>query len=224
LKKLTKFGSTEQPTAAAILHFLKANGDSEIKAIAEFCKLTKMAVRRHLLKFREAGLVNIRTERRPQGRPAHLCSLTELGDAQFPRDYLGLACDLLSTLVVLDGEAKVKEVFRKRRRIMTAHWKPQVTGGNLEQRVCETAAILTECGYMAQVATSRQGGFVLTEQNCAIPEVAKCFPAACEEELYFIRDLVDAEVTRVSHRLAGDGQCCYVVRANPGGRRLRPRV
>ena len=105
----------EQSTSAAILKFLKINGSSEVKAIAAFCGLTTMGVRRHLQKLLADGLLQIRTERRPQGRPTYVYSVTDLGDAQFPRDYAGLAAEVLSSVLLLDGKAKIKAVFRKQR-------------------------------------------------------------------------------------------------------------
>jgi predicted ArsR family transcriptional regulator len=170
-----------------------------------------MAVRRHLLDLRAAGLIQVKTERRPKGRPTTVHSLTELGDAQFPRDYEGLACDVLSSLRALDGEAKVYQVFRHRRKEMIARYLSRMKGKSLEQRVREVAAILTECGYMADVSPAGRGSFLVTEHNCALPRVAKCFPVTCEEELCLIRDLVGASVTRVSHVLAGDRQCSYLI-------------
>ena len=162
-------GTTEpqgESTRRAILTFLKVHGGSEVKGIAEFCGLTAMAVRRHLLNFLANGLLQTRTQRRPQGRPVKIYFLTELGDAQFPRDYAGFASDLLSTLVVLDGEAKVKKVFRRRRSSMMIRYKARVKGKSVEERVCETAAILTECGYMAEAAPSESRAFSLTERHC----------------------------------------------------------
>jgi predicted ArsR family transcriptional regulator len=208
--------SHEHSTKIAILDFLKTNADSEVKAIADFCGLTTVAVRRHLLKLHSEGLVQARTERRPLGRPAALYSLTGLGDAQFPRDYSGFASDVLSALVVLDGAAKIKAVFRKRRRTLTASYADRFKGKSFENRVHEMAAILTECGYMAEAGSFGSGDYVLTEHNCAIPDIAKCFPAACEEELCFIRDLVGGEVKRVSHLLAGDRHCCYLLKEKRG--------
>jgi predicted ArsR family transcriptional regulator len=171
-----------------------------------------MAARRHLVDFRAAGLIQVKTERRPKGRPTTVHSLTELGDAEFPRDYEGFACDVLGGLRALDGEAKTHQVFRHRRKEMTARYLSRMKGKNLEQRVREVAAILTECGYMADVSPAERGCFFLTEHNCALPRVAKCFPVTCEEELCLIRDLVRATVTRVSHMLAGDRQCSYLIR------------
>jgi len=201
----------EQSTRTEILRFLKANGGAEAKAIAKACGPTTMAVRRHLLNLRVAGLIQAKTEWRPKGRPTTVYSLTASGDAEFPRDYEGIACDVLSSLRVLDGEAKIFQVFRHRRKDMTARYLPRMKGKNLEQRVREVAAILTECGYMADASPTGRDSFLLTERNCAIPRVAKCFPITCEEELCLIRDLVGASVTRVSHMLAGDRTCGYLI-------------
>jgi predicted ArsR family transcriptional regulator len=212
----------KQSTRTAILNFLKINGSSEAKAMAAFCGLTTMAVRQHLLRLLADGLLQVRTERRPQGRPTHVYWLTELGDAQFPRDYAGLASDLLSTLAVLDGKAKIKEMFRKRRSEMMTRYRARVKGKDLEARVCETVSILTECGYMAKAVPSGSTEFLLTEHNCAIRDIAKCF---CEEELCFIRDVVGARVTRVKHLLAGDRHCSYLIERNrqsqAGGRKKK---
>jgi predicted ArsR family transcriptional regulator len=203
--------SGERSTGRGILRFLKTTVGSEAKAIAGAWGLTTMAVRRHLLNLRAAGLIQARIERRPKGRPTTVYSLTELGDAEFPRDYEGLACDVLSSLRALDGESKIHQVFRRRRKEMTARYLERMKGKDLEQRVREVAVILTECGYMATVSPEAKGSFLLTERNCALPRVAKSFPVTCEEELCLIRDLVGASVTRVNHILAGDRQCSYLI-------------
>ncbi|MEK7404610.1 MAG: HTH domain-containing protein [Acidobacteriota bacterium] len=208
---------SEQSTKADILRFLKTKGAVDAKALAAACGLTTMAVRRHLLELRAAALIQVKTERRPKGRPTTLHSLTELGDAEFPRDYEGLTCDLLSSLRALDGEAKISQVFRHRRKEMAARCMPRMKSKSLEQRLREVAAILTECGYMAEVSKMGRGSFLLTEHNCALPRVAKRFPATCEEELCLIRDLVGANVTRVRHLLAGDRQCSYLIQREARG-------
>lgn len=207
----------EQSTRGEILRLLKARGDSEAKAIAECCGLTTMAVRRHLLKLHGDGFIQARTERRPKGRPTTLYSLTALGDAQFPRDYAGLASELLSSLELLDGRPKVEAVFRKRRSNLMGCYGHRVQGQKLEARVRETAGVLTECGYMAEVRASGGGRFLLIEHNCAIRDIARCYPVACQEELCLIRDLAGGKVTRVSHLLAGDRNCSYLIEEGGGG-------
>ena len=203
---------SQQSTKTEILRFLKTKGSGEAKAIAGACGLTTMAVRRHLLDLRIIGLIQAKTERRPKGRPTTVHSLTESGDAEFPRDYEGFACEVLSSLRTLDGEPKISQVFRQRRKGMVSRYLPRMKGKSLEQRVREVAAILTECGYMADVSPRGRSSFLLTERNCALPRVAEFFPVTCEEELCLIRDLVAAEVTRICHVLSGDHECSYLIR------------
>ena len=140
-------------------------------------------------------------------------SLTDDGDGQFPRDYAGLAIDVLSSLVQLDGQEKVRQVFRKRRATMQARYRSRTKGKKFEERVHEVADVLTECGYMAEVESLGHGELLLTLCNCAIRDVAKRFPETCDEELCLIRSLADGKVTRVSHLLAGDRHCSYRIRA-----------
>ena len=215
---LTDLELKEQTTRTEVLRFLKTRGESEAKTIAEFCGLTTMAVRRHLLKLLADGAIQARTERRPKGRPTTLYSLTDLGDAQFPRDYAGLTSELLGSLEIIDGKSKLDAVFRKRRENLLDRYKHRVQGKDLETRVRETTAILTECGYMAEAARSGSGHFVLTEHNCAIRDVARCYPVACQEELCLIRELTGGNVTRISHLLAGSRDCSYLIE---GKSRLR---
>ena len=201
--------SQEESTRKLILQFLKRQANADAKTIAKFCGLTTMAVGRHLLKLNSEGLIQTRWERRPRGRPAAVHALTEQGDGHFPRDYAGVATEVLASLVQLDGPAKVKQVFQQRRRTLEAGYRGRTKGKELGQRVRAVAAVLTECGYMAEVESKNPGEFLLTLGNCAIREVAKRFPEACNEELCLVRNLVNAKVTRVSHLLAGNRHCSY---------------
>lgn len=213
--------SREESTRKTILHFLKRRDEADAKAVAKFCGLTTMAVGRHLLKLKADGLIQTRSERRSRGRPAAVHSLTDDGDGQFPRDYAGLAIDVLSSLVQLDGQEKVRQVFRKRRTTMQARYRSRTKGKKFEERVHEVADVLTECGYMAEVETLGHEELLLTLCNCAIRDVAKRFPETCDEELCLIRSLAGGKVTRVSHLMAGDRHCSYRICAKSASRAAR---
>ena len=49
----------------------------------------------------------------------------------------------------------------------------------------------------------------LIEHNCAIFQVAHGTPAACAAEVALFRDVLDADVERVTHIAAGDRCCTY---------------
>jgi predicted ArsR family transcriptional regulator len=212
----------EQSTRWDILQFLKRNGCSEAKQIAEHCGLSTMAISRHLAQLKAEQLIAGTVERRPRGRPTAVYVLTDLGDAKFPRDYGGLAREMLTALEASDGENKVNEVFRRRRQDMSADCKKRVRGKGFESRVRETAQILTERGYMAEAEKQQDGSFLLTEYNCAIRDVAQCFPAACHEELHFLEDLTGGNARRRSHLVAGDCNCSYLITRRDGRRPDEP--
>jgi predicted ArsR family transcriptional regulator len=91
----------------------------------------------------------------------------------------------------------------------------------LEDQVDELTAILDEDGYLADVERLEDGGWRITEHNCAILSVAQGFRQACSSELSFIRDaLPGAAVERVAHLMDGAHVCAYevrpVVRPSPG--------
>jgi predicted ArsR family transcriptional regulator len=212
---MDRLESREESTRKAILKFLKRHGEADAKKIAEFCGLTTMAIGRHLLKLSSDGLIQTRWERRPRGRPATLYSLTEQGDAQFPRDYAALAIEVLSSMV----DEQVNQVFRKRHAATEVGYRQRTQGKNLGLQVRGLADMLTEGGYMAEVEPAGPNEFLVILCNCAIRDVAKRFPVACEEELCMIRNLVDGKVTRVTHLLAGDCNCSY--RICPKARRQK---
>jgi predicted ArsR family transcriptional regulator len=205
----------EPNTRRSVLEFLKVRGASKVKPIADACGLTAMAVRKHLLSLQADDLVQSRTERQAQGRPAKVYSLTDRGDAKFTRDYGGLIVELLSSLQALDGADKIASVFRKRREELTARFVRRLRDLDFEGRVRETAAILSEYGYMAEARSSGAKQFVIIEHNCAIRDVAQRHPVACQEELCFIGRLCGGSVKRLSHLLCGDAFCSYSVEAKP---------
>ena len=55
------------------------------------------------------------------------------------------------------------------------------------------------------------GGWRLTEHNCAIREVAERFPEVCAAEQRFLASVLGGTVERRSHMLEGCGGCEYKV-------------
>ena len=79
--------------------------------------------------------------------------------------------------------------------------------------MAELTRILDEDGYLADVERLDDGGWRITEHNCAILTVATGYRQACSSELTFIRDaLPGATVERVAHLMDGAHVCAYEVR------------
>ena len=201
-------------TRKEILMLLKKRGRVTVDDLAASLELTGVAVRHHLSALKADGHVCSETERQSRGRPHELYSLTSEADEKlFPRTYEVMLEDLLEDLSASGGGKKVEQFFMRQKERMLEKYAPRVAGKNLRERVAEVTLILEEQGFMAEWQESSDGMFILTEHNCTISKVAERFSQSCYCELELIGDLVEANVERIEHRVAGDQRCAYAIKA-----------
>jgi len=198
-------------TRSEVVRFIKVKGCVAIQDISRALGITPMAVRRHVRRLHQAGLVRIEKARGARGRPAHLCLLTDLGDALFPKAYDRFSADLIRGVALLDGDAKVDQVFEARKTQLLHKYEGRMAGKSAAARVQEAVRILCEEGYMAESCPLKPGTFRITEHNCAIAHIAREYPQVCHSELCFIAQMLGAEVQRELHALKGDSECSYLV-------------
>lgn len=206
-------GHVKSETRRKILELLKLRGPQTAAQLAQELGMTAMGVRGHLAALERDGLVTYQAEKRRMGRPAYVYALTELGDELFPRTYPQLTNSLLEALKALYGEGSIEKLFEKRNEVLLAQYRARLNGKSLKERVAELARIRTEEGYMADWEALDDGRVLLKEHNCAICQIARRAPQACQAELELFRQaLPDAEVTREQHMIQGDRMCAYVIR------------
>ncbi len=199
-------------TRRAILVALKRRGTRRAQDLASDLGLTVAAVRQQLGRLESDGLVTHHRDTEGRGRPTHVYELTALADMLFPKRYGDLTTELLSYLGGTDSE-QVDDLFEQRRRRRLHDARPRLDRRSLEEKVDELTAILDEDGYLADVERLDDGGWRITEHNCAILSVAQGFRQACSSELSFIRDaLPGADVRRVAHLMDGAHVCAYEIR------------
>lgn len=201
----------DKSTRTKLVRFVKVKGRVAIRDISRALGITPMAVRRHVRWLHQAGLVQIEKARGARGRPAHLCLLTDLGDALFPKAYDRFSADLIRGVALLDGDAKVEQLFEARKNQLLQKYKGRMTGKHGAARVQEAVLILCEEGYMAECCPLNPGTYRITEHNCAIAHIARDYPQVCHSELCFLAQVLGAEVERESHVLRGDSECSYLV-------------
>jgi predicted ArsR family transcriptional regulator len=207
-------------TRREILRSMRIKGGRTAQQLATELGITSMGVRRHLMTLERDGLVTVKTQHQPAGRPTFVYQLSEEGNDTFPKNYHLLATQILDAARVRAGEAHVEDLFAGRMDQLVAQYEPRMRGKDLAGRVAELARIQDENGYMA-IWEKVQGGYLLREQNCAIYRVACRFPEACQYEVELFRRLLDAEITRVEHQVKGDLACTYLVREKRNGARER---
>jgi DeoR family transcriptional regulator, suf operon transcriptional repressor len=209
-------------TRRAVLLLLKKRGEAGADQLAAALGITVSAVRQHLARMVEGGLVAARREAHGPGRPPHRYSLTPAGDALFPRFYAELTNELLDYAADDDPDL-VDRIFERRRRRRLAQARDRLAGGTFDERVTRLTEILDSDGYLAEFERRPDGSYLVTEHNCAILGVAQRYRLACSTEIEFLREaLPDATVERVAHMMAGAHVCAYEIRRVPaGGRTIR---
>ena len=199
-------------TRRAILSALKRHGSLRASELAAILGITVAAVRQQLVRLDHDGLVTHRRDPEGRGRPAHHYELSPGAEALFPKRYGDLTTELLGYLGG-PGSPEVTDLFEQRRRRRLHDAEARLGTRSLEEQVAELTAILDEDGYLADVERLEDGGWRITEHNCAILSVATGFAQACSSELAFIRDaLPGASVERVAHLMDGAHVCAYEVR------------
>jgi len=199
-------------TRRAVLVTLKRQGVMRAGELAKELGITVAAVRQQLGRLEEDGLVTHSSDPDGRGRPAHRYELSTSAEALFPKRYADLATELLGYVGGPDSK-EVDRLFEQRRRRRLHDAQSRLSGLSLDEQVAELTHILDEDGYLADVHRLEDGGWRITEHNCAILSVATGYRQACASELAFIRDaLPGGHVERVAHLLDGAHVCGYEVR------------
>ncbi|WP_270170056.1 helix-turn-helix transcriptional regulator [Paenibacillus sp. SYP-B4298] len=197
-------------TRHAVLMLFKTKGPSPVADLAKSLGITEMAVRRHLGALERDGYITSSVVRQPMGRPAHIYSLTELGEGLFPKNYAALTLDLLEELEDEQGmEGTVSRLFAGRKKKLQDRYEPFMSGKELDERVQELAAIQNAGGYMVQIDASSNEEYVLHEYNCPIAVVAGRYEQACSCELELFEALLEAPVRRTECLAKGGSKCTY---------------
>jgi DeoR family transcriptional regulator, suf operon transcriptional repressor len=198
-------------TRGEIITALKMAQPLTAKELADRFGVTPNALRRHLKELELEGIVRYQREIRGVGGPVFAFSLTDKGEALFPKAYEDTLAGVLDLVRQEHGEEGLLRLFQRRWDDIAALARPELERLPVEQRAARLAELLTSLGYMAESHPVSGSLPVLTEHNCAIRLVAERFPEVCAAEQRFIADLLGAPVTRQAHIAKGANCCEYCI-------------
>lgn len=195
-------------TKARVLSLLKSRRGSTAQTVADTLSISVPAARRHLSDLTDAGLVASEVHRPGgRGRPQHVYSLSERGEAAFPKSYGTLCVDVLAHVQELYGSGAVMQVMDRRRARLHEQWSQNITGTTRE-RAQKLTEILGAAGYAARL-TEEDGALYLHQGNCPGLDVAKQYSELCTAELTLYRDLLGVPVHRETRIACGAPTCRY---------------
>lgn len=204
----------------SILLQLRREGPGSPDEIAAALGASRSGVAQQLRALDSAGLVSRTSVRHGVGRPRHVYDVTPEAQELFPTGYDRLATGLVAAILEVGGDALVEDVFAARRRQAASRVRSELDGclppgAPLADRVRELARLQDEQGYLAETRPDGDA-ILLVEHNCAVLDVARANPAACQAELDLFRCVLDAPVHRERRILDGDRCCAYRVGGLPG--------
>ncbi|MGG6293452.1 iron-sulfur cluster biosynthesis transcriptional regulator SufR [Leptolyngbya sp. AN02str] len=214
--------TTQHPsTKQDILDYLLKQGHANAHDLAEHFGISPQAVRRHLKDLEEEGLIEHQALQEGMGRPNYLYQLTQKGRDRLPAQYDNFALSLLDTLAETVGKDKVRDILRVQWQRKALEYCQQVGSGSLQERVARLVELRQQEGYMAEWypvepngVNADASGFVITEYNCAISQIAESFPSVCGNELeMFQMALQDCKVERTHWLVNGEHRCGYLIQA-----------
>jgi predicted ArsR family transcriptional regulator len=168
--------------------------------VAELLQLTPNAVRRHLKRLMEAGLVTRYVRKVGRGRPAYYFQLSDRAHRLWP--------PALEPLRALAETALDDKKERERRKLASKLFARLLPGrtGRRRVRLSDLAEQLSHAGFMS---TARAGSLCI--HHCPFADLPHTFPELCAAERESIERALGAEVGRTAWRLAGDADCSYRV-------------
>lgn len=197
-----------------ILTLIKRRGPQSIAGLADALAITTEAVRQQLLRLAKAGLVAAQLERKGRGRPGQVWALSAAAEARFPDAHAELTVGLIAALRRELGPEALDRIITARERETEAAYRRELAGAaSLAERVARLAAIRTREGYMAEWSEAEGGGYLLVENHCPICAAAAACQGFCRAELEVFRNVLEADVERIDHILAGARRCAYRVTA-----------
>ncbi|GLQ16120.1 helix-turn-helix transcriptional regulator [Maritalea porphyrae] len=202
---------SDEKTIERLLFLIKTRGPQTAVALGELVGTTSVAVRQHMEKLAQQGLVISEDRRESVGRPKKYWQLTEQGNSRFPDRHADLTLEMINSVVETFGEEGLNKLINKREKRSLEIYKPQVEkSDSLANKVKTLAKIREAEGYMAEVEQV-EGGFLLHENHCPICIAATSCQGFCRSELQLFQEVLgdNAEINRESHIVSGARRCTY---------------
>jgi DeoR family transcriptional regulator, suf operon transcriptional repressor len=201
-----------QPTRRQILDYLRRYGKGSVRELGDLLGLTSTGIRQHLTILERDGLIEGHEERGRVGRPALVYTLTDLGDALYPKKYATLASLILDQVRETSGDEGVRKLLERAAEHKAQPYLTRMARMDLAARVTEVARIIEAEGCLVS-ATFERGVHFLNRLTCPYPDVARNHSDLCYLDSQFVSYLLNAPVLQEARLVEGAPACVYRIEA-----------
>jgi predicted ArsR family transcriptional regulator len=196
-----------------VLLYLKQKGPQTAAQLAKRIRVTPVAVRQHLCRLSESGLVAFDDERHQVGRPRRIWRLAPRAQSEFPDSHSDLTIELIDAMQRAYGDDGLDRLVATRTRAQLKRYREALPprGAPIEKRVAALAKLRRGEGFMAEWSKERNGTLLLVENHCPICAAAAACPSLCRDELSVFKAAIGkgVPVERVEYILEGGRRCAY---------------
>ena len=206
-------------TRDEVVRILHDCGAVSVTEVAQSIGISAGSARRHLDIMAAEGLVEMRLDRQPRGRPVTRYSLSEEGEERsgsvhyarmLDRIYPALTGLHTDEVSGQSGAAVLARVFDGIAEAVARSYAPRVRSIELVDRVPEVAAALRDEGILTDVI-DEDGRYRLLNVGCPYRSTAEGSHVACDADRRTIELLLGEPVQQLTTIVAGASCCEYVV-------------
>jgi predicted ArsR family transcriptional regulator len=192
---------------------LKKKHGLQLDEIAQGLKLSRPAMRQHLVALERLGYVERAELVVTGGRPGQSYRLTRKGLDLFPRQYSWYSESHLESLKKEMGSAGLRDEMERLGREIGEQAAARVEGSSLKARVEQVASLMNDLAYQAETAlTGRElpgAPPVIEASNCVFHTLASKYPEICQFDLGLLAQLTGAQVAHEQCILRGGNSCRF---------------
>jgi predicted ArsR family transcriptional regulator len=157
------------------------------------------------------GLVARVAQHEGRGRPSYSYVLTDHAHVEMGQNYADLAKTLWSELKTFEDRALGMKVLRRVADRLAEHYRRQMPGRDVKERLASLKRLLADRGVDAEVDTA--GGLpVLRQHSCPYHELAESDRTVCGIEMRMFEKALDVDLKLSQCRLDGHRCCEFEVR------------
>ena len=190
-----------QTTRASIVELLRGGG-ATVEVITSVLALAPATVRRHLDVLLRDGLVDIRSERLPLGRPHFVFTLSDAGLEALPSHQFHFAYTALEQVLALtpedtaglSGKAIAVLVFDRLAEALLSQCQPAITAAGTARRIEQTLDVLIGAGIEFEFS-ARDEGYIISGPGCPCPRLLTGIDE-CPHEVEMLSALIGVPVER----------------------------
>ncbi len=188
--------------------------DKDLSALelADILDINESAVRRHLKKLENRGLIDSYFEKAVKGRPKKYFQITEKGERLFPKKTELILDILIKNLIDLYEGDEMETISDRVAEDLKDYFPPVEDGEDFHRRVEKIVEGSKELGFYTSYI-KEDDHYSIKHRNCVFGNITGEEASwLCEVHMKIMRDLLgDVSIEQKSSMLKGDKVCLQIV-------------